>query len=416
MRQSLPRIIQNPSFITVFVLLIAGDAAIGQTRYPSHIPMPPPTDIDPAALIQERLLASQEWAGLGDLLKFGAGLDVAQALKILRNNPQTESLVRGMQSGDPDSANRLRNMLTEARRMWVTPPEMSPDDYMRILQRLPSLASGASGDSSQASVPIQSSRSRNRPRASPQDEAARREIAHRMEDLTKRLPEHLPNSLRNSPAVKDLFHRLSATAIDALQGTNADGWDVQLARLESRFHALRGWLPKEMPAALRNLHMPDVTRYAADVSMPQVDLTPASLPRFGEGGMSARSATNLTLALLGSAVAVIVIWRLRGGRFSPANEGRRPLGPWPLDPNMVATRADLIRAFEYLSVLQCGDPARTWHHRAIAEQMGGTVADRRTAADRLATLYERARYAPRTGDEPDWSAARAPLVLLAGAV
>jgi hypothetical protein len=81
----------------------------------------------------------------------------------------------------------------------------------------------------------------------------------------------------------------------------------------------------------------------------------------------------------------------------------------------VATRQELIQAFEYLSLLRCGEPARAWHHHAIADRLGGTEAERREAAERLAALYEQARYAPAAGTEPDWSAARGPLTTLAGA-
>jgi hypothetical protein len=81
----------------------------------------------------------------------------------------------------------------------------------------------------------------------------------------------------------------------------------------------------------------------------------------------------------------------------------------------VATREELIRAFEYLSLLRCGEPARAWHHRAIAACLGGTESERRAAAERLAALYEQARYAPAAGGEPDWTAARGPLAELAGA-
>ena len=110
----------------------------------------------------------------------------------------------------------------------------------------------------------------------------------------------------------------------------------------------------------------------------------------------------------------VVFWRLRGGRFTASGEARRPLGPWPVDPAGVKSRADLIRAFEYLSLLRCGEPARTWHHRAIAACLGGTASDRRAAAAQLAELYEQARYAPAGGGEPDWTAARGPLTCPGG--
>jgi hypothetical protein len=131
--------------------------------------------------------------------------------------------------------------------------------------------------------------------------------------------------------------------------------------------------------------------------------------------VGARSAANVLLAGIAVVVVAVVAWRLFGGRLSPTVGGRQPIGPWPLDPMRVETRAELIRAFEYLSLLRCGEPARSWHHLAIAECLGGTETDHRAAAARLAELYEQARYAPAASGEPDWSAARGPLSLLAGA-
>jgi hypothetical protein len=139
-----------------------------------------------------------------------------------------------------------------------------------------------------------------------------------------------------------------------------------------------------------------------------------SVPHFNGGRIDLSMALNAALFGLGVLVVVGIIWRFRGGRMAIVGGGRG-LGPWPLDPNRVASRDDLIRAFEYLSLLRCGESARTWHHRAIAESLGGTQSERRTAAERLAALYEQARYAPTSGGEPDWTTAREPLTLLAGA-
>jgi len=105
------------------------------------------------------------------------------------------------------------------------------------------------------------------------------------------------------------------------------------------------------------------------------------------------------------------------------------LGPWPIHPTAVQTREELIRAFEYLSVLLLGPAARHWHHLAIAASLGrssgATVsarrwgdgsAERRQAAQQLATLYERARYAPPAEPLPEaaLATARRDLCLLAG--
>ena len=93
------------------------------------------------------------------------------------------------------------------------------------------------------------------------------------------------------------------------------------------------------------------------------------------------------------------------------------LGPWPVNPALVSTPAELIRAFEYLSLLRLGPDSRSWNHRAIAAHLGQTVPpDGRRAADELAALYEQARYAP--ADDPlpadALSTARRDLCLLAG--
>jgi hypothetical protein len=126
----------------------------------------------------------------------------------------------------------------------------------------------------------------------------------------------------------------------------------------------------------------------------------------------------MQVILIGLVIAAVgvVLWRLVGARAAQAIALRRGLGPWPLDPARVASRAELIRAFEYLSLLRCGEKARAWHHRAIAAYLGGTEAQRRAAAERLAELYAQARYAPEVATLPDqaFTDARRHLTYLAG--
>jgi hypothetical protein len=96
------------------------------------------------------------------------------------------------------------------------------------------------------------------------------------------------------------------------------------------------------------------------------------------------------------------------------------LGPWPVNPNEVTTRQDLIRAFEHLSLLLLGPAARVWNHRQIATRLGAredeAAAERRRAASHLAVLYEQARYAPPSDPLPEGelAGARRDLCLLAG--
>src|SRR5207302_10815329 len=105
------------------------------------------------------------------------------------------------------------------------------------------------------------------------------------------------------------------------------------------------------------------------------------------------------------------------------------LGPWPVQPTAVQTREELIQAFEYLSILRLGPVARHWHHWTISSGLsqsagdaipvrgqGNFSAERRQAAEQLALLYERARYAPPAESLPEaaLATARRNLCLLAG--
>src|SRR5262249_61802198 len=92
------------------------------------------------------------------------------------------------------------------------------------------------------------------------------------------------------------------------------------------------------------------------------------------------------------------------------------LGPWPVNPARISTRAELIAAFDYLALLCLGRQARTWNHSAIGHSLASTKPEHHPAARELASLYEGARYAPE-GDAPSDHAlarARRDLCILAG--
>jgi hypothetical protein len=119
------------------------------------------------------------------------------------------------------------------------------------------------------------------------------------------------------------------------------------------------------------------------------------------GGFSTPSAGGLgavgivLLCVVGAAVIGLFFWKV----LPVIQEGRtpRPLpgqGPWPVDPRDIRTRAQLVTAFEYLSVLECGPQARTWNHVTIADGLRAAVPDSAPYADALARSYEFARYTP----------------------
>jgi hypothetical protein len=104
-------------------------------------------------------------------------------------------------------------------------------------------------------------------------------------------------------------------------------------------------------------------------------------------------------------VLAVVVWKyLRARSAEQASRQNRAwkLGPWPVSPAAVASREELILAFEYLSFLKLGPAAHSRNHLALADALGNQESgvrgqesgERRRAAQHLAFLYEFARYAP----------------------
>lgn len=134
-----------------------------------------------------------------------------------------------------------------------------------------------------------------------------------------------------------------------------------------------------------------------------------SLPNFGNPSTSA-SATGssdswapalLSLLLLGMLVLLLCKMTARSQAQAGSDEAQPwRLGDWPVAPDAVSTRQDIIRAFEYLALLRLGSAVNTCHHRALAERLAeqdGSNPARRQAAEMLACFYEQARYAPADG-------------------
>ncbi|QDU21532.1 hypothetical protein [Urbifossiella limnaea] len=104
----------------------------------------------------------------------------------------------------------------------------------------------------------------------------------------------------------------------------------------------------------------------------------------------------LILALVGG----VFLWRLIAKYRRPDVNEIDPyaLGPWPVDPHHLRSRADVVVAFEHLSVLLCGEVAKTWTHTTIAGALSEMAMAEPARAMMLARLYELARYTPI--DEP----------------
>jgi hypothetical protein len=171
----------------------------------------------------------------------------------------------------------------------------------------------------------------------------------------------------------------------------------------------------EPPAGvLQNVResVPDVAESMSGM-LSRIPTGSASRGGFEEG------ITRVAWVLFAATMAIIgwnLMTRRRGAGDRPGDG--EVLGPWPVAPSAVASRDDLVRAFEYLALLRLGAVGRTSNHLAVASLLNEAESDhsRRAAAGELARLYERARYQPQPAAlaDADLAAARRDLALLAG--
>jgi hypothetical protein len=193
------------------------------------------------------------------------------------------------------------------------------------------------------------------------------------------------------------------------------------SQADSGFGSLSKYFPSEM--------VNDIGSWFSQLKVPSLpNVGPAMPPQadvsVGTGGASAmESVTHVAIGALVVVLAGVLIWKLMGLKNALAGKEGNPwhVGAWPVQPSAVQTRADLVKAFEYLAVLLLGPGARARHHLELAEELGQQTraadARRSEAARTLAYLYELARYTPENETLPpdELATARRELSFLAGA-
>jgi hypothetical protein len=221
--------------------------------------------------------------------------------------------------------------------------------------------------------------------------------------------------LRESPAWQQAFENLQLSLKQPPADTGGWGLDKLTGGLISpdkvRLPETNPWesLSKFKPVNLPrwNWTMP---------SLPRPTLPPVSTPSLP----TASAFGALAAWLLGIGLLAVLLWQ--AARWLKLAErstraATQHLGAWPLDPRHVATRSELVQAFDFLALLVLGPQARTWNHNAIARSFAQRDAAHAEAAGQLAALYEQARYVG--GDDmlpdSDRAQARQALSQLAGA-
>ncbi|MFO0808411.1 MAG: hypothetical protein U0746_07295 [Gemmataceae bacterium] len=362
-------------------------AVFGQER-PSHAPIPRDKNVDPKALFEEKFQQTQIRGEveklLGQLGKGqGSGL-TEQIQKMLRDNPDLLKQAREMlHSSDPKTRDLVRSTIQNSLQNNPNLQGMgiSADDLRRQME---SVLTGKPAEP----LPRPDQASRARPRRDAAKDDARTKWQRSLADWAERMNKSkAAEPLKNSPAFKGMLADITKAGLDTLKNGNGEGMDAQFARWQDRWQAISAWLPSEVPSALKdrinNIEMPVPENWS-----PHFD-TPSGFGSLPAPAVGSTASIVQIAAYLGAGAAIFVLIRRMWGRTTIATRRRRELAR-SIDGTL-AGRADVIRAFETLTLMRHGDSARAWHHRASA---AGFPADERDAADRLASLYETARYAP----------------------
>ncbi len=228
----------------------------------------------------------------------------------------------------------------------------------------------------------------------------------------------------------DHLDEVSDEALEALVklGGNDEGAPVNEWLRAMKQADLSGGNLAEQAAGLSN-YLPKLSDFLPDrrgiwegVGSLFDEAQPPSLPSFGDSSSAVEDASGwmpaiLCVLMLGVLVVFLCKWTAKSPAASEKETWR--LGSWPVWPDSVSTRQDIIRAFEYLALLCLGPTAGTCHHRELAERLAeqdSGNSSRRQAVETLAWLYEQARYAPadESLSEGELSDARQALCLLAG--
>lgn len=204
--------------------------------------------------------------------------------------------------------------------------------------------------------------------------------------------------LLNDPEVLDIFQGADGKNLfDALNDGDGGNW-------KDMFKDLGDWEWPKLDLDFNWGKGPDWN--IGGGNGPNVNWNAPRAPRWGGGGGSGFNFAGfsvpvwLIIAIL-VAIALAVVWYKRDMIFVPRKAGlvlAEGAGGWPLDPRAINSREDIVKAFEYLSVLICGPAAKTWTHSTIADELTALAETHGETAVKLARLYELARYAPL--DEP----------------
>jgi hypothetical protein len=387
-----------------------------EKRERSHVLLPD-GGVDRAAaekLLRERLGRAQDMHRAHELLR-----DIMKHPERYLSEEQLRMLREQGGLGDPRKLEALHPELVEALRQWAEKQKAEPPG-----------PGGPSPEQLDGLQQLLEQQLRTNPPPRPIDPPPRGRPPTPPPVEPPSPPDVLPPPERETPFQQQML-KFAERFVDAgvLRRAGNDARRQRFQQVEEWLQ-LRGRteeLRAHLPELARSLRLEEILRESAWIfrtrpTLPDLGDWQGTLTLPGGGPVtidpsSGGSLLQGLLWLLIGAALVAVFWKFltSARRRAAAADREWSLGPWPVNPAAVATREELVRAFEYLTLLCLGPTARFWNHLHIAARLGESAA-RRTAAAHLANLYEQARYAPPEErlPDPDLQAARRHLCFLAG--
>ncbi len=361
-------------FLLAMTLAIAGPMH-AQEMPRSYVPF----DIDPdyQKILRERLAMEHALGPFKDLIKqiladpTKMPLDPAKFKDVKAEDPKFKKALQDWLDHDP----QLKKSLID----WVVqhPPGKQPADVKRLQENVKQILE------EQAKTQWHGGMKELPPNKAEPGGARENRLAKLTEQAMKQTQQtKLGEWLGDSPAWKQAFADLRASFDGKSgQGGKLADWQARLLTPDANTWKLaEGAIER-----LRGLPRPNLERFKWSPSAPGGG--PMATPDLDAPGVSDLSgpsfstgATWLLLAML----FCLIGWRvLRSMKPSaPAASLRPNLGPWPVRPEAVSTRAELVRAFDYLALWTLGLAVKSWNHHAVAARWREKSAACAESADR----------------------------------
>ncbi len=344
-------------------------------------------DKDFESALKERLKMERQLGPLKDLVKQIAAdpskfpVDPKDLKGLQLDDLKKKEALKGWLANDPE--------LQQALKDWVKQNAGAKEpEKVKELKQLQEILD----ESKRKPIELEPNGAPNGPPALEPDKLEGETIGKLTERAMKRAEDtRLGDWLRDSPAWNRAFSdlRSQANAPEASDG-KPNFWQEKLRAFEGDTWKLgEGSMER-----LKELSGPNLGRLkgALPRSVPTPNLTVPGMPDFAGPSLPSVSAGMmwvLLLALFMLAGWLMLRWRKR--RAETASLLAR-LGPWPVRPETVSTRAELVRAFDYLALLTLGLAVQSWNHQAIARRWRDRAPSCAESARTLALLYEQARY------------------------